>query len=47
MSAQPHIVIVNDDFETAVRDLLGLVRGGGGFEANRPALAPLVKDLLG
>lgn len=40
-------VIVNDRFETAVDELLGLVRGGAGFEANRPELTPLIKDLLG
>jgi guanylate kinase len=40
-------VIVNDEFETAVNELLGLVRGGAGFEAGRPELRPLVKDLLG
>jgi guanylate kinase len=40
-------VIVNDQFEIAVNDLLGLIRGGRGFEANRPELAPLIKDLLG
>ena len=40
-------VIVNDHFETAVSELLGLVRGGPGFEATRPELAPLIKDLLG
>jgi guanylate kinase len=40
-------VIVNDQFETAVNELLGLVRGGAGFEASRPELAPLIKDLLG
>ena len=39
-------VIVNDDFETAVTQLLGLLRGGPGFEANRPELEPLIKELL-
>jgi guanylate kinase len=40
-------VVVNDQFEDAVLQLMGLLRGGPGFEANRPALAPLIKDLLG
>jgi len=41
-------VVVNEDFETAVADLLSILRGGGAeFGARRPALAPLVKDLLG
>lgn len=40
-------VIVNDQFEEAVNQLLGLVRGGPGFEADRPELGPLIKDLLG
>ena len=41
-------VVVNDDFETAVANLLVILRGGGGeFDAKRPALAPLVADLLG
>lgn len=39
-------VIVNDDFETTVEQLLGLIRGGEGFEADRPELKPLVADLL-
>ena len=39
-------VIVNEDFETAVTQMLGILRGGGGFEANRPDLQPLVADLL-
>jgi guanylate kinase len=39
-------VVVNDDFETAVGQLLTILRGGGGLEANRPALAPLVEELL-
>jgi guanylate kinase len=40
-------VIVNDQFEEAVTQLLGVLRGGAGYEANRPDLAPLIKDLLG
>lgn len=39
-------VIVNDDFETAVSQLLGLLRGSPGFEADRAELAPLIKELL-
>jgi guanylate kinase len=39
-------VIVNEDFETAVRQLLDILRGGQGFEANRADLQPLVADLL-
>jgi guanylate kinase len=40
-------VIVNDDFETAVGQLLGILRGESGFSPNRPDLAPLLGDLLG
>ena len=40
-------VVVNDDFEAAVGSLLRILRGGGGFEAGRPELQPLVADLLG
>jgi guanylate kinase len=41
-------VVVNDDFERAAAELLAILRGGGtGFAAGRPALAPLLKDLLG
>jgi guanylate kinase len=40
-------VIVNDDFETAVGQLLGILRGQSGFSAKRPDLAPLLGDLLG
>jgi len=40
-------VIVNDDFETAVAQLLGILRGQSGFSAKRPDLAPLLGDLLG
>jgi len=37
---------VNDDFESATQHLLGLVRGGPGFEAGRAELKPLVAELL-
>jgi guanylate kinase len=41
-------VVVNDDFETAVGQLLGVLRGRGTeFGARRTDLAPLVADLLG
>jgi guanylate kinase len=40
-------VVVNDDFETTVVQLLGLLHGGPGFEANRPGLKALVNELLG
>jgi guanylate kinase len=40
-------VIVNDDFETAVVQLLALLRGGSGFTADRAELEPLIADLLG
>ena len=40
-------VIVNDDFETAVAQLLAILRGGGTeYDAKRPALKPLLADLL-
>jgi guanylate kinase len=39
-------VVVNDDFETAVAQLLAILRGNPGFSANRPELAPLLADLL-
>jgi len=39
-------VVVNDDFEAAVDQLLQILRGGRGFEATRPALKPLVAELL-
>jgi guanylate kinase len=39
-------VIVNDEFESAVSQLLGILRGGGGYEAKRPELAPLLAELL-
>ena len=40
-------VIVNDDWETAVRQLLEILSGRPGYEAKRPELTPLVADLLG
>jgi guanylate kinase len=40
-------VIVNEDFERATADLLGLVRGGPGFESSRAELKPLIAELLG
>jgi guanylate kinase len=40
-------VIVNEDFERATSELLGLVRGGPGFDASRPQLKPLIAELLG
>jgi guanylate kinase len=39
-------VVVNDDFESAVRNLLHILRGSAGFESGRPELQPLVADLL-
>jgi guanylate kinase len=39
-------VIVNEDFEEAVAQLLGILRGAPGFEAKRSDLQPLVADLL-
>jgi guanylate kinase len=40
-------VIVNDDFEAAVAQLLAILRGGGTeYDAKRPALKPLLADLL-
>ena len=39
-------VVVNDDFETAVGSLLQILRGSGGFEADRAELKSLVADLL-
>ncbi len=39
-------VIVNDDFESAVRQLLEILRGADGFAAGRAELAPLVAELL-
>jgi guanylate kinase len=40
-------VVVNDGFETAVTQLLEILRGARGYEATRPDLKPLVADLLG
>ncbi len=40
-------VVVNDDFESAVSHLLEIIRGGGGYEPGRPALRPLLAELLG
>jgi len=39
-------VIVNDDFESAVRQLLEILRGAPGFAADRAELQPLVGELL-
>jgi guanylate kinase len=44
--AEFDFVVVNDDFEAAVGQLLSVLRGGTGLEANRPALAPLTQELL-
>lgn len=40
-------VIVNDDFESAVGQLLQVLNGAPAFAADRPDLAPLLADLLG
>jgi guanylate kinase len=40
-------VIVNDDFETAVSQLLEVLRGGTGYAADRRELKALLADLLG
>jgi guanylate kinase len=40
-------VIVNDTFETAVSQLLEVLRGGKGYAADRPELKALLADLLG
>jgi guanylate kinase len=41
-------VIVNDNWETAVTQLLSILRGEGKeYSAKRPELAPLLADLLG
>ena len=37
-------VIVNNDFETAVTELLAILRGNPGFSAKRRDLAPLLAD---
>lgn len=39
-------VIVNEEFETAVDQLLQVLRGSDQFKASRPQLEPLVKELL-
>jgi guanylate kinase len=39
-------VLVNDDFDSAVGNLLQILRGGAGFESGRPELRPLVAELL-
>jgi guanylate kinase len=39
-------VIVNRDFETAVAELLAILRGGDGFTPDRPDLRALTADLL-
>ena len=39
-------VIVNDDFESAVRQLLEVLRGAAGFAADRAELKPLLAELL-
>ena len=39
-------VIVNNDFETAVAELLAILRGSPGFSAKRRDLAPLLAELL-
>lgn len=40
-------VIVNEDFERAVRELLDVLRGSQNYGAGRASLTPLVADLLG
>jgi guanylate kinase len=40
-------VVVNDDFESAVAQLLAILRGARGFDARRPELKPLIAELLG
>ena len=39
-------VIVNKDFETAVEQLLEIMRGSPGYRADRPELKPLLAELL-
>ena len=39
-------VIVNKDFETAVEQLLEIMRGSPGYRADRPELKPLLGELL-
>ena len=38
--------IVNDEFETAVMQLLEILRGAPGYQADRPELKPLLAELL-
>jgi guanylate kinase len=40
-------VVVNDQFEDAVAQLLGVLRGGPGLESGRDELRPLIRELLG
>jgi len=40
-------VIVNQDFETAVAELLEILRGQPGYDARRAELKPLLVELLG
>jgi guanylate kinase len=40
-------VIVNHEFETAVAQLLEILRGQPGYQAARPELQPLLAELLG
>ena len=40
-------VIVNEDFERAVRELLDVLRGSQNYGSGRASLTPLVADLLG
>jgi len=39
-------VVVNDEFESAVAQLLEILRGGRGYESGRPDLKPLLAELL-
>ena len=39
-------VIVNKDFETAVEQLLEIMRGSPGYRSDRPELKPLLSELL-
>jgi guanylate kinase len=40
-------VVVNDQFEQAVSQLMEILSGKAGYEANRSQLTPLLADLLG
>jgi guanylate kinase len=40
-------VVVNDVFESAVCELLEIMRGSTGYRSDRPELEPLLADLLG